>query len=322
MNRQVTGCLAVIALVMFGVAAHAQEWPTKPVKMIVPLPAGTAPDITMRLMGDRLSKLWGQQVVVENRPGASGAIGMQAVARAAADGYTFVFSSAFVFTLTPHLMKTPGFDLDRDFVPVARVAGTPMLLAANPQFAANNLSDVIQLAKSQADKINVSNPQYASIPHLFVEMLNQQTGIRLYNVPFSGTTPAMTAAINGDVQLVVDGIAPLLPYVRSGRLKAIAMAAPQPLAGLDGIPLANATIPGFNIMGWFGILARKGTSDVVIQRVNADVNKALAVPEITDRLREIGTYPMPGTVKEFAAFLGEERSRWAKAVKDAGIEAQ
>lgn len=314
--------LAWILIVALSAAAQAQEWPTKPVRFIVPVPPGTAPDITIRLIGDRLARAWGQPVIVENRTGASGAIGMTAAARAPADGYTLVFSPAFAFTLTPLLMKNAGFDLDRDFEPVARVAGTPMLIAANPKFAANSLSEVIQLAKAQPGKINVANPQYASVPHLVVEMINQAANVQLYNVPFSGTVPAITASINGDTQLVVDGAAPLLPHVKGGKLKMIALTSPTVFPGLEGYPLASAAIPGLVVMGWFGIVAPKGTPAAAIQRVNAEINKALEIPEIVNRLRDLGTYPMPGTVQEFANFLGEERQRFAKIVKGARIEPQ
>ena len=320
--KQLTRFLAWITFVALSAGAHAQEWPTKPIRVILPLPPGTAPDITMRLLGDRFSRMWGQPVVIENRPGANGSIGMQAGAKAPADGYTFVFNPAFVYTLVHLMMKNPGFDLDRDFAPVARVAGTPMLIAANPQFAGNTISEIIQLAKAQPGKINVGNPGFGSVPHLVVEMLNQTADISLYNVPFSGTIQSISAAMNNDVQLVVDGTSPLMPHVKSGKLKLIAVTSSREYAGLDGYPLAKATLPGFEVMGWFGIVAPKGVPAVVIQRVNTDVNKVLEIPEIIDRFRDIGTYPMPGTVQDFADFLREERLRWAKIVKGARIEPQ
>jgi tripartite-type tricarboxylate transporter receptor subunit TctC len=320
--KRSTKYLSCIALVALSGLAQAQQWPTKQVRFILPLPPGTAPDIVARLVGDRLTKEWGNQAMVENRPGASGAIGMQAAAKAAADGYTFVFAPAFAFTTVPLTIKNAGYEVDRDFTPVARVGGTPMLIAANAKFTPNKLSEVIQAAKAQPGKINFANPQLASLPHLTIEMLNQIAGTQFYNVPFAGTIPAITATINGDTNLVVDGITPLLPHVKSGKLKAIAVTAPEVLPGLESIPLAKDVVPGLNVMGWFGIVAPKGTPQAIVQRVNGDVNKALAEPALIDRLRELGVYPMPGTVEDFAKFLGEEQRRFAKVVKDAKIEAQ
>jgi tripartite-type tricarboxylate transporter receptor subunit TctC len=311
-----------VALAALSTVATAQEWPAKQVRFVVPLPPGTAPDIAMRLIGDRLTKGWGQQAMVENRPGASGSIGMQAVAKSPADGYTFIFAPAFSYTTVHLTMKNVGYDVERDFTPVARVAGTPMLIAANPKFAPNKLNEVIQTAKAQPGKVNFANPQLGSLPHLTIEMLNQMAGTQFYNVPFGGTIPAITATINGDTNLVVDGISPLLPHVKSGKLKAIAVTSPEVLPGLESYPLANQIVPGLNVMGWFGIVAPKGTPEAIVQRVNADVNKALAAPDVVERLRELGVYPMPGTVQDFAKFLDEERARFAKVVKDAKIEPQ
>jgi tripartite-type tricarboxylate transporter receptor subunit TctC len=314
--------LSCIALAALSSLAQAQQWPAKQVRFILPLPPGTAPDIVARLLGDRLTNAWGHQVLVENRPGASSAVGMQAAAKAPADGYTFVFAPAFSYTTVQLTLKNAGYDVNRDFTPVAGVGGTPMLIAANAKFAPNNLSEVIQAAKAQPGKINFANPQLASLPHLTVEMLNQFAGIQFYNVPFAGTIPAITSTISGETSLVVDGITPVLPHVKSGKLKAIAITAPQVLPGLESIPLAKDVVRGLIVMGWFGIAAPKGTPQPIVQRVNSDVNKALAEPALVERLRELGVYPMPGTVEDFAKFLGEEQRRFAKVVKDAKIEPQ
>ena len=321
MNR-FTKYLAYVVLAALSSLAQAQQWPTKQVRFILPLPPGTAPDIVARLLADRLTKEWGNQAIVENRPGASSAIGMQAVAKAPADGYTFVFAPAFSFTTVHLTMKNAGYDVEREFIPVARVGGTPMLIAANAKFPPNKLSELIAAATAQPGKINFANPQFGSLPHLTVEMLNQLAGIRFYNVPFSGTIPAITATISGDTSLVVDGITPILPHVKSGKLKAIAITSPEILPGLESIPLAKDVVPGLNVMGWFGIAAPKGTPDPIVRRVNQDVNKALTEPALLERLRELGVYPMPGSVEDFAKFLGEERARFAKVVSQAKIEPQ
>jgi tripartite-type tricarboxylate transporter receptor subunit TctC len=313
---------AGIALAAVSAFAHAQQWPTKQVRFIMPMPPGTAPDIIARLVSERLSKEWGNQALTDNRPGANGAIGMQAAAKAPADGYTFVFAPAFAFTTVPLTMKNVGYDVERDFTPVARVGGTPMLIAANAKFPPSTLSEVLQAARAQPGKINFANPQYGSLPYLTIEMLNQLAGISFYNVAFGGTIPAMTSTISGDTALVVDGITPLLPHVKSGKLKAIAITSPEILPGLESIPLAKDSVPGLNVMGWFGIAAPKATPAAIVQRMNSDVNKALAEPALVERLRELGVYPMPGTVEDFAKFVADEQRRFAKVVKEAKIEPQ
>ncbi|HEY3073585.1 MAG TPA: tripartite tricarboxylate transporter substrate-binding protein [Burkholderiales bacterium] len=313
---------AGIALAAVSAFAHAQQWPTKQVRFIMPMPPGTAPDIIARLVSERLSKEWGNQVLTDNRPGANGAIGMQAAAKAPADGYTFVFAPAFAFTTVPLTMKNVGYDVERDFAPVARVGGTPMLIAANAKFPPSTLSEVLQAARAQPGKINFANPQYGSLPYLTIEMLNQLAGISFYNVAFGGTIPAMTSTISGDTALVVDGITPLLPHVKSGKLKAIAITSPEILPGLESIPLAKDSVPGLKVMGWFGIAAPKATPAAIVQRMNSDVNKALAEPALVERLRELGVYPMPGTVEDFAKFVADEQRRFAKVVKEAKIEPQ
>ena len=319
---RLTRHVAGIAIAAFSAFAHGQQWPSKQVRFIMPMPPGAAPDIVARLIGDRLTKEWGNQAMIENRPGANGAIAMQAVAKATADGYTFVFAPAFAFTTVPLTMKSAGYDVERDFTPVARIGGTPMLIAANAKFAPNKLSEVIEAARAQPGKINFANPQYGSLPYLTIEMLNQLAGIRFFNVAFGGTIPAMTATINGDTALVVDGITPILPHVKSGKLKAIAITSPEVLPGLESIPLAKDAVPGLNVMGWFGIAAPKATPRAIVQRMNADVNKVLAEPALIERLRELGVYPMTGTVEDFAKFVSEEQRRFAKVVKDAKIEPQ
>ncbi len=322
-------CTSWVISVVFAIVAgtaNGQEWPTKPVRFIVPAPPAESTDITMRLLGDRLSHILGQPVIVENRPGASGAIGMRAVARSPSDGYTYLFAPAYTIVILPSLLKEAGLDLNRDFTPVAGIGGTPMLIAANPKLGAKTLSEVITLAKAQPGKITVANIQHASLPFLVVELLNQLAGVRLYNVSFGGTTQAVTATIIGDASLVAGGSMSLMSYVKSGKLTAIAVTSPQKLPGFEAYPLANEAVPGLTVMGWMGILSPKGTSTAIVRLVNANVNKVLAMPDIGAKLKDLGMYPMPGTMpgttQNFTDFIAEERRRWEKVLKAAHIEPQ
>ena len=277
----------------FAGAAEAQTWPAKPVHIIVPAPAGTAPDIITRLVANKLTPLWGSQVVVENRPGAGGIPGMTAVARAAPDGYTLGLVMATVLTLTPHLYKDPQFNVDTQFAPVAMVGTSPMLLVVNPGLGVNSVADLAALAKQRPDGLNFAPPLLNSVPHLAGEMLSTAAGIKLHLVPYSGSVAAATATMTGESQVMIDGIPALAPYVKDGKLKALAVTSKQRLPGYEDLPTLDESFPGLEAIGWFSVLAVAGTPADIVNRVNRDVNTVIADPEIVARFADLGVYPSP-----------------------------
>ena len=315
-----------LALVLFAslfcASAFAQAWPTKPVRFIVPAPPGTAPDIITRLVADKLTPLWGRQIVVDNRPGAGGNVAMAAFVKAEKDGHTFASVMATVVTLTPHLFKEKQYNLDSDVVPVATIGTSPMMVAVNPGLGVNTLDDFIKLAKSQPGKINFAPPLLNTVPHLAGEMLSNAAGIKLYPIAYNGSVPAVTATITGESQITIDGLPPLVPQVKAGKLKAIAVTSEKRLPGYENLPTVSETYPGLVAIGWFSLLAPSGTSAALVDRVNKDVNTVIQMPEIVARFADLGVYPDPGSPKAAADFIKSERALWAKVVKDAGIQPQ
>ena len=324
-RRRALWALALLAGLVGGAAqtqTQAQAWPTKPVRILVPAPPGSAPDIAARAIADKLSAAWGQQAVVDNRPGAGGIVAMDLVRQAPADGYTMVLAQAAVVTVTPYTYKNATYDMDRDFSTVAMLGVTPMMIAANVGAPVKNLTETIAYAKANPEKVTIGNPTRTSIPHLAAELIGQSTGAKFFNVPFAGTPQMITASVGGDTMMSIDGVAPLLPMVKSGKLKAIAITADRVLPGLEGYPLAKDTLPGFEVFGWFALFAPKGLPQALATKINDDVNKALAQPEVVTRFATFGTYARPGTQQEAVAFVKKEQAVWAKVLRDAGIKAE
>ena len=314
--------IAAGALALLAAAAQAQQWPTKPVHLIVPFPPGTAPDIATRLMADKLSQSWKQQMVVENRPGAGGIPGMAAFIKTAPDGYSFAVVPATVVTLTPNLFKNPQYSIDTDVTPVAILATGPFIVAVNPTIGVNSLDDLLKMAKAQPGKVNFAPPLLNSTPHLAGEMLAMLAGVKFYPVPYNGTVPAVTATITNESQLTIDGVPGLAPHIKAGKLKAIAVTSKERIPGFENVPPVGDTFKGFEAIGWFAVLAPAKTPAAMVERMNRDVNAVAQMPEIVSRYAELGIYPRPGTVQQAADFLASERKLWGKVIKDLGIQPQ
>lgn len=321
-RRSCARAFAALLFAFLSAASQAQSWPTKPVRLLVPLPAGTAPDIVARLIGDKLTGIWGQPVVVENRPGAGGIPAMSALSRAAPDGYTIALVPASVVTLTPLLFRDPQFNAEKDVVPVAAAGLSPMMIVVNPASGIQTLADLIRTVKAQPAKVNFASPGANTVPFLTGDMLNRAAGIELYSVPYNGSVASSTAAISGEATVAIDGLPPLVPHVRAGKLRAIAVTSTQRLPGYESIPAANETVPGFESIGWFAIFAPAGLPAPVAERLNADVNKVMQMPDIVARLAELGVYPNPGSQAAIVSFYANQRALWRKVVADVGLQPQ
>ena len=309
------------ALVVVAGLAQGQDWPNKPVRVIVPSPPGTAPDIAARLIGEKMSQAWKQQMVVENRPGAGGIPGMTALAKATPDGYSYAIVAATAITLTPHLFKNPQYSIDTDVTPVAIVATGPFIVAVNPGIGVNSLADLIKLAKSQPGKLNFAPPLLNTTPHLAGELLSGLAGIKFTAVPYSGTVPAVTATMTNESQVTIDGVPALATQIKAGKLKGLAVTSKERIPGFDLPPVAD-TFKGFEAIGWFAVLAPARTPAAMVERMNRDVNAATQIPEIVSRFADLGIYPRPGTVQQAAEFLAAERALWGKVVRDLNIQPQ
>lgn len=297
-------------------------WPTKPVRLIVPFPAGAAPDVIARLLAERLTAAWGQTVVVDNRPGAGGINGMSQLVQATADGYTLGFVPAAVLALTPQLFKNPQFNIDTQLMPIGAVGTSPMMIVVPQSSTVKTLAGLIAEAKGQPGKLNFAAAQTHSLPHLTGEMLGHTAQATFYTVPYSGSATATTALLSGEAAFGVDGLPALAQYVQGGRLRALAVTSRDRLPGFETVPTAGETIGGFESVGWFGLFARSGTPASVVEQVNRDLNAVLQQPALIARLAELGVYPQPGSPQAFGDFVRTQRVAWKKVVDDLGLQPQ
>ncbi|CAN5513934.1 tripartite tricarboxylate transporter substrate binding protein [soil metagenome] len=314
--------LAILACGAGMNVAHADTWPNRAVRMIVPFPPGAAPDVVARLLADRLAQAWGQSVVVENRPGAGGIPGMVALAHSAADGYTIGLVPAAAATLTPYLYKNPQYSIDKDLIPVATVGTGPMMVVVNSNSPIDSLGALVAYSKANPGKVNFAAAQPNSVPHLTGEMLNKATNMGLFTVPYQGSQAAVTAVLAGDATVTMDGLPGLVGHVKGGKLRAIAVTSDKRLPGFESVPTVSETYPGFESIGWFGVFAPVGVSSAVVEKLNADVNKAVQTPELTGRYAELGIYPRVGTPNDLKQFVSQQTALFKKVVEDLGLQAQ
>ncbi|MDB5964112.1 MAG: tripartite tricarboxylate transporter substrate binding protein [Polaromonas sp.] len=313
---------ATLGLAVLSGPAMAQAWPSKPVRMIVPFPAGATPDVIARLVADRLSTTWGQPVIVDNRPGAGGIPGMSALVRSPNDGYTIGFIPAAVLTLTPELYKNPQFNPDTDIVPIAAVGTSPMMVVVNQNSDIKSMADLVKVARAQPGKITFAAAQLNSVPHLSGEMLGKAMGAPMMVVPYTGSAQAITALLSNEAVVTIDGMAALVPNVKAGKFRALAVMSKERLPGFETVPVAADTVKGVESIGWFSIYAPAGTPAGVVDKVNGDINKVVMMPDLVARLAELGVYPKTGTPKQLGEFVTEQRTLWKKVVTDLKLQPQ
>lgn len=300
-------------------STQASDFPSKPIRVLVASQAGSAPDIIARLVGDSMGRALGQPIIVDNRPGAGGVIVMNTLRNAPADGHTLALIHAAIATVTPLTYKAASFDIERDFESVGTVGVTPMLFAANRNFPAKTLAEAVAQARAKPDAVAAGNPSRTSIPHLANELLASKTGTKFQQVPFGSSPQGVQAMLAGDIPLYTDGVAPLIGLVKGGKINALAVSSDTVLPGLEGIPLAKDTVPGFVVYGWFAVHAPKGTPKAVLERLNAELNKSLARPDVVARLADFGTFPKASTLAEAAAFTHREKELFGGVVKSMGL---
>lgn len=318
---KLTAAALLAGLTTAGALAQAQAWPTKgPIRLIVPTPAGAAPDLAARIVGDKLSRALGQAVVIENRPGAGGIVAMNALKAAPNDGYTIALAQAAVVVVTPFTYKEATYNVERDFETFAMAGKTPMLFVTNATNPAKNLADVIATAKARPGELAVGNPTRTSIPHLASELVGIKNNVKFNQVSFANTGQGIQAVVNGDIAVYVDGAGPLIQLVKSGRLRALAIAAETELPGMEGIPLANKTVPGLNVNGWFSMHAPKGTPTAIMQRLNTEINAAMAQPDVVSKFNEFGMYATPGTMADAQKFVKSEVDQFGGVIRSVGLK--
>ncbi len=319
LSRRIWGACA---LALLSTSLWAQSWPSKPIRMIIAFPPGGPTDLVSRVLAQKLSEQLGQQVFVDNKPGAGGNIAAEMAAKAAPDGYTVFYNTSAV-VIGPALYGKVNYDTLKDFAPVALTASVPMVLVVNPQLPARSVKEFLDLAKARSGALNYSSSGTGTITHLASAMLSTQTGIQTQHIPYKGSAPGLVDLAAGQTQFMIDTMNTVLPYVRDNRLRGLAVTSSKRSALMPELPtLAEAGLPGFEAAAWQGIVVPTGTPPDIIQKLNAEVNKALANPDIRARLAAQGADILGGTPAEYAAYIRSEMPRWAKAVKDSGAKAE
>ena len=312
----------LIALAAFSAAAQ-DTYPNKPVRIIVPFPAGGVADLLPRLVGEKLSTKWGQPVVVENKAGAAGNIGMGEVARSTPDGYTIGLAPTGNLTVNPTLFPNMGFDTRKELTPVTLLANSPNLLVVHPSVPVKNFRELVEYAKANPGKLNFASPGEGSGAHLAGELLNQEAGIKTVHVPYKGLAPAVTDLLGGQVQFMFAGISTVIQHVKSGKLVAIAIASPKRNPQLPDVPtVAESGLPAFDVTSWYGFVVRAGTPQAIIDKIQRDSAEALRSPDLQAKLTDFGLEAVGDTPSEFAAIIDAETKKWVAIVKKAGIKPQ
>ncbi len=302
--------------------AQAQTWPSRPVRFIVPFPPGGATDVAARSLADKLSSALGQQVLVDNRGGGGGAIGTTEAARAAPDGHTILFAANAVSIL--HLaVKNLQFDMPRDFVAVTQVTTQPNAIAVHASVAAKDIGELIAYAKANPGKLSYAHPGVGSGQHLSAELLKKLAGIEMLGVPYKGGGQAVQDLVGGQVQVGVLGSTPFIPHHKAGRIRILAFTSLERFASMPEIPtLHESGFPGFNSTQWLGLLAPRGTSAETVKRLHAETVKALALPDVRQRLAQAALQPVGNTPQQFAAVIRGEIEEWGKLARELGIQPQ
>ena len=303
--------------------AAAQPYPSRPVRYLVPFPAGGSPDMVARILSERLNKLWGQPVVVENRSGAGGTVAAAVAAKATPDGYTLfqcnIASNAIAYSL---YAKLPYHPL-RDFAPISRIGTTPSALVVHPSMPAATIVEFISYTKSNPGKVSYGSSGAGSSPHLSMELLQSMAKIKLVHIAYKGAAPAIADLLGGQIPAGIANVPALLPLVQSARLRALAVTGAQRFAQWPSVPtMAESGMPGYDVTSWYGVCAPAGTPRPVIEKVNAGLSAVLRAPDVQQRMNEMVIDAAPTSPEAFAAFIRAETDRWAKVVKDAGITQQ
>jgi tripartite-type tricarboxylate transporter receptor subunit TctC len=311
----------ILSLIGFATAVHAQSWPDRPIKFISSQAAGNGTDIIARFVAEQLGSRIGQPVIVENRPGGGNVVGTQAAARSAPDGYTFFFATAAALVTDPYTFKSLPYDPTKAFVPVARVAEVTFVIMANPNLPANNLNELIALAKAEPDKLSIATSGPKRFSGMVVSWLNKLAGMRIMQVPYNGMGPGIQDAVAGRVQLVILSLPEGSASLGSGALKPLAVTSLERLKALPEVPTVAETFPGFDFTGWMLLTAISGTPEPIIVRVNREVNAIMQEPSILERLAKMNfSTPGAGTLQQARDYVNGQHAAWGTLVKEIGLQ--
>ena len=319
MNRTLkTAAMFALALAAWltGNPGVAQTYPSKPVRVVVPFAAGGTTDIVTRILAQRMEEIWGQQLVVDNRPGAGGNIGSEIVARSPADGYTLLMATVATHGINASLYRKIPYDPVADFAPITLVASTPSVVMLHPSIPANSIKELIALAKAKPGELNFGSSGNGSSHHLAGELFDSLAGVKMTHVPYKGTAAALVDLLGGRIQLTFDTLPSAMPYVKGGKLKAIAVTSAKRTRSLPDLPtIAEAGVPGYEVTSWYGLLAPAGTPPDIVKKLSADFVRAIRIPEVSEKMIEAGAEPVANTSEQFAEFIRSELKKWAVVVQ-------
>lgn len=310
--------LAAFGFVMAN-SGHASEYPSKPVRFVVPFPPGGNTDILARTVAHGLTELWKQQLLIDNRPGAGGGIGSSIVAKAPADGYTILLGTIGSLSINPSLYATLPYDPMKDLSPITWLSSNPLVVLVHPSVPARNLRQLIGLAKTRPDVLNYGSGGSGTSTHLSVELFKSMVKVQITHVPFRGAPLAETALMSGEISVMFDNLAPVLPHIRASRMRALAVTSATRSAVLPELPTVQESgVAGYEVTGWYGVLAPAGTPDAIITKLNIDIVRVLGTQAVANRLRNDGADPVGSTPEEFRAHMQSEIHKWADVIKRSG----
>jgi tripartite-type tricarboxylate transporter receptor subunit TctC len=302
--------------------AQADAYPSKTVTLVVPFTAGQSGDILARILADALGKLWGKGVVVDNKPGAGGALGSQTVMRAPADGYTLLLSSSGPIAIAPNLNKSIGYDPRKDFTPIMNVAGVAQALVVPAKSSYKTVQDLIAAAKAKPGKLNYGSGGSGSTQHLTMELFKQRAKISLLHIPYKGSAPAYTDMLGGQLDALFDSVPAAMPFVNSSQVRVLAVSTAKRDAALPNVPtLAESGLAGFDVLGWLGIMGPKGLDPAVRDKINDDLKKVLATDAVKQSMSKIGMQTVGGSPEDFGKYIASEYTRWGNVIQAGGIKA-
>ncbi len=313
--------LAFFASIIVSVAAgsvFAQGFPTKPIRIIVPYVPGGPTDVFARIVAQKLSENLGQQVIVDNRGGGNAIIGTEMVAKASSDGYTLLFNSTGPI-VTPTLYKSLPFDVEKDFVPITLAVTSPNILAAHPSFPANTVKELIAMAKAKPDQLNCAISTLGSTNHLALELFKSMAGIKMETISYKGAAPALNALLGGHVPLMFNTIGLMVPHIKAGKLKILAVTSPKRTDIFPEVPAISETLPGFEAASWFAVWGPAGMPKEIATRLNSEIAKALHSPDVKKRCKDLYAEPIGNSLEEFVRLEKSERAKWTKVIKDIGL---
>lgn len=311
--------ILTLALTTFCSGAFAQAWPARPIRVVVPFPPGGGTDVVARESAQQVGKTTGWTLVIENRPGAGGNLGVDAVAKAKPDGYSIVLGQTSNLAINPTLYAKMPYDSQKDLTPIVLLANAPLVMVTGADSPYKSLADVVAAAKADPDKLNFASPGNGTVSHLANELFQKAAGVRTQHIPYKGVAQALTDIVSGTVDLYMSAVPTLIGQIKLGKLRPLAVTSSERIADLPDVPtMAEAGYQGVDVATWYGLMAPAGTPEDVVARINAEFNAALKSPDLSRRLADEGAQPAGGTPAQFKALIASEVTRWGKVVKDAG----